>query len=117
MTAGNQYTVMSINNGAAAAVVQVRDAFVNLKRQYQWLNQLGTSGIQAAPVGPPSEWDGQPPVAITSGDAGTILAALTDLAGLEQFFSGQAVTLGFGAAKVTGPYDFMTFGRLLTNGL
>jgi hypothetical protein len=87
----------------------VRDSLAYLMRQYSWLNQLGAAGIEAAPAIPGG-------TQITPGDAGSILSALTDLAGLQQFFAGQAVTLGFGAAKVTGVYDFMTFGRLLTNG-
>lgn len=109
MTAGNQYTADTINQNTAAAIVELRNAFATLMVQYAWLSQLGSAGIQAAPtVG------GKP--AITAADAGTILAALTDLAGLYQFFNGQAVTLGFGAVKVTGTYNFMTFGQLLTNG-
>jgi hypothetical protein len=110
MTAGVQYTADSINSQAAQAVIGLRDAFAYLMKQYSWINELGTAGIEAAPT-----TGGNP--AITSADANTILSALTDLAGLEQFFSGQAVTLGFGAAKVSGTYNFMTFGQQLTGGL
>jgi len=109
MTAGNQYTADTINQNAALAVMGARDSLEYAWKQWSWLNGLGPAGIQAAPT-----TGGKP--AITSGDAGNILAALTDLAGLEQFFLGQAVTLGFGAAKVAGTYDFLTFGKLLTNG-
>lgn len=109
ITAGNQYTADTINQNAAAAIVELRNAFAALMVQYNWLNQLGSAGIQAAPtVG------GKP--AISAVDAGNILSALTDLAGLAQFFNGQAVTLGFGASHVSGTYNHMTFGQLLTNG-
>jgi hypothetical protein len=109
MTAGKQYNADSINAQAAQAVIGVRDALAYAKEQYDWLNALGSEGIQQAPlVGQGTQ--------ISSEDATTILAALTDLAGLAQFFSGQAVTLGFGAQHVSDSYDFMTFGRLLTNG-
>jgi hypothetical protein len=109
VTAGNQYTAQTINNNAAAAVTGVRDALAYLMQQYNWLNQLGLTGIENAPAVPGG-------TQINPTDAGNILAAVTDLAGLAQFFNGQAVTLGFGAAHVTGTYNFMTFGQLLTNG-
>lgn len=109
MTAGKQYTADTINAQAAQAVINVRDALAYVMQQYTWLNTLGVAGITEAPLVGTGEQ-------ISTADAETILAALTDLAGLAQFFGGQQVTLGFGAAKVSGTYNFMTFGQLLTNG-
>ena len=109
MTAGNQYTAQTINSNAAEAVIAVRDSLANAMKQYAWLNQLGAPGIEAAPATPTVPQ-------IVAVDAGNLLAAVTDLAGLNQFFLGQAVTLGFGASHVTGTYNFMTFGQLLTAG-
>lgn len=109
MTAGIQYDAATINNNSAQAIIGVRDAFQYLMKQYNWINSLGSTGIENAPAAPGG-------TQIDSTDAGNILAALTDLAGLAQFFNGVQPTLGFGAAKVTGSYNFMTFGQLLTNG-
>jgi hypothetical protein len=109
MTAGIQYTAGTINSNAAAAVIGVRNSLAYAWQEYSWINQLGTAGIEAAAAAPGG-------TQIDSTDAANILAALTDLAGLYQFFTGISVTLGFGAAKVTGVYNFMTFGQLLTNG-
>jgi hypothetical protein len=109
MTAGNQYTADTINANSAGAVVQVRDSFDYLAKQYDWLNTLGATGIQGAPtVG------GKP--AITSADATTILAALSDLFGLYQLLMGQTCSVGYGSQHITGSYNFMTFGNQLTNG-
>lgn len=109
MTAGIQYNADSINSQAAQAVIGVRNALAYAYQQYAWLNQLGTAGIEAAPaVGNGTQ--------INATDAANILAALTDLAGLDQFFLGETATLGFGAAKITGTYNFMSFGQLLTGG-
>ena len=109
MTAGKQFTAQTINDNAAQAVIGVRDALAYAWLQYQWLNQLTLTGVENAPAIPGG-------TQIGTTDAQNTLAALTDLAGLYQFFNDQAVTLGFGASHVTGTYNFMTFGQLLTNG-
>src|ERR1700691_4496281 len=109
MTAGVQFNAATINNNAAQAVIGVRNALAYAYAQYLWLNSLGTAGIEAAPAAPGG-------TQINSTDASNDLAAVTDLAGMYQFFNGIQPPLGFGAAKVTGTYNFMTFGQLLTNG-
>lgn len=110
MTAGNQYTADTINQQAAQAVIGVRNALAYAMQEYQWLQELGTSGITSAPAGA----NGQQ---IDAGDAATILAALADVAGLDQQFLGEAVTIGFGKNVATGtPYNYMTFGQQMTAG-
>jgi hypothetical protein len=91
----------TIDSRTSNVVIALKQVFDQVDDFQAYLTRVGTDGLQAK--------------GYSEGEAGTMLSAFTDLAGLAQIVRGQVCTQGYGTQVATGtPVNFLAFAGQLT---